>query len=53
MREYILTEKEREEIIRFLHDKKMTNLLYVLKSRSLRVVNNLEQDLELIKDLIK
>lgn len=52
MRFYILTEKERAEIERFLRNRKSTNLIKVLKFRAARHMERLKQDLELLKKLV-
>lgn len=52
MREYILTEIERKEIVKYLKDGKATNLIYVLRSRGLKAIGFLKKDLELLERLI-
>lgn len=52
MRLYILTEKEQEEIERFLKNKKSTNLIKVLKFRATRHIERLRQDLELLEKFV-
>ena len=52
MREYILTEKERREIEKYLRDGKATNLIYVLRSRGLKALERLKKDLEFLEKLV-
>jgi hypothetical protein len=53
MRLYILTEKERKEIKRFLKDRRSTNLIKVLRFRAKRHVGELRKDIELLEELVK
>jgi hypothetical protein len=53
MRLYILTEKERKEIKRFLKDRKSTNLIKVLKFRANRHIEGLREDLKLLGEFIE
>jgi len=52
MREYILTEKERREIERYLRDGNATNLIYVLRSRGLKALERLREDLKFLEKLV-
>ena len=52
MRLYILTDKEREEIKRFLKKRKSTNLIKVLKFRATRHIERLREDLEFLEKLV-
>ena len=52
MREYILTENERREIEKYLKDRKATNLIYVLRSRGLKALERLREDLEFLEKLV-
>ena len=52
MREYILTEKERREIEKYLKDGKATNLIYVLRSRGLKALRRLREDLGFLEKLV-
>jgi hypothetical protein len=53
MRLYILTEKERKEIKRFLKDRKSTNLIKVLKFRGTRHIEELRGDIKLLEELVE
>jgi hypothetical protein len=53
MRLYILTEKERKEIQRFLKNGESTNLIKVLKFRAKRHVEGLRGDIRLLEDLVE
>jgi DNA primase catalytic subunit len=53
MREYILTDKERREIKKYLKDGKATNLIYVIRSRSSKALGRLREDLEYLEELVK
>ena len=53
MREYILTEKERREIEKYLKDGKATNLIYVLRSRGLKALEQLKKDLDVLEKLVE
>jgi hypothetical protein len=48
-----LTEKEREEIKRFLKDRESTNLIKVLKFRAIRHIEGLRGDIKLLEELVK
>ena len=52
MREYILTEKERREIEKYLKDGQATNLIYVLRSRGLKALERLKEDVNLLERVI-
>jgi len=52
MRLYVLTEKEREEIERFLKDGKSTNLIKVLKFRATRHIDRLREDIKFLEELV-
>lgn len=51
MREYILTDKERKAITKFLKDGKPTNLIYVLRHRTVKSMKRLDEDIGLLKKL--
>lgn len=53
MRLYILTEREREEIQRFLKNRESTNLIKVLRFRATRHIERLREDLKLLEELIE
>ena len=53
MRQYILTNREREEIKRFLEDKKVTDLISVLRVRSKKYLERLKEDILLLERVIK
>jgi hypothetical protein len=53
MRLYILTEKERKEIQRFLRNRESTNLIKVLKFRAKRHIGELQEDVKLLEELIE
>jgi hypothetical protein len=53
MRLYILTEKERKEIQRFLKNRESTNLIKVLKFRAKRHIGELREDVKLLEELIE
>lgn len=49
MRQYILTNRERKEIKRFLEDKKVTDLISVLRVRAKRYLKQLKEDIILLE----
>jgi len=51
MREYILTDKERREIEKYLKEGKATNLIYVLRHRSSKSLRRLKEDLKFLEML--
>jgi hypothetical protein len=53
MRLYILTQKERKEIRRFLKDRESTNLIKVLRFRATKHIEELQNDLKLLKELVE
>jgi hypothetical protein len=53
MRLYVLTERERGEIKRFLKDRESTNLIKVLKFRANKHLEELRADLKLLEDLVE
>lgn len=53
MRLYVLTERERKEIKRFLKDRESTNLIKVLRFRATRHSERLREDLKLLEELIE
>ena len=53
MRLYVLTERERKEIKRFLKDRESTNLIKVLRFRATRHIEGLREDLKLLEELIE
>jgi hypothetical protein len=53
MRLYILTEKERKEIKRFLKNGESTNLIKVLKFRAKRHIEELREDMKLLENLVE
>jgi len=53
MREYILTENERQAIKQYLKDEKATNLIYVLRHRAEKSLKQLRADSELLSKLVK
>jgi len=53
MRLYILTELERDQIKRFLKNRKSTNLIKVLRFRAKRHVKELREDIKLLEELIE
>jgi hypothetical protein len=53
MRLYILTEKERKEIRRFLKDRESTNLIKVLKFRATKHLEELREDIKLLEELLE
>ena len=52
MRQYILTTREREEIERFLEEKKVTDLISVLRVRAKRYLVRLKEDVEFLEKLL-
>jgi len=53
MREYILTDKERKAIKKFLKDGKPTNLIYVLRHRTAKSLEQLDEDIRLLRALME
>lgn len=53
MRQYILTDREREEIRRYLNDKKVTHLISVLRHRSRRYLKRLKEDVGFLEILLE
>jgi len=51
MREYILTEKEREVIRKYLNDKIPNNYFHVLHHRAKKSLATLKSDIELLEKL--
>lgn len=51
MRFYVLTEKERKAIKRFLENKESTNLIKVLRFRANRHIEGLREDMKLLEEL--
>lgn len=53
MRQYILTEKERNIIMNYLRDRKPSNLIDVLRHRGRRYLGRLKEDISLLETLIE
>ena len=53
MRQYILTEKERNLIMNYLKDHKPRNLIDVLRHRARRHLGKLKEDISLLETLIE
>ena len=53
MRQYILTEREREEIAKYLKGKKVTHLISVLRLRAKRYLESLKEDIRLLEQVIE
>lgn len=53
MREYILTEREREAAMKFLKDKAPTDLIHVLRHRAKQHLESLRSDIELLEAILK
>ena len=53
LRQYILTEREREEIKRYLEDKQTTALISVLRVRTKKYLNRLTEDISLLEKVAK
>ena len=53
MRFYILTEREREAIAKYLEDGKITDLISVLRVRGKRHLKTLKEDIHLLELVIK
>jgi hypothetical protein len=53
MRLYVLTERERKEIKRFLKSRESTNLIKVLRFRATRHIEGLREDLKLLEELVE
>jgi len=51
MREYILTEREREAIKKFLQDRVPNDFIHVLRHRGKKVLPKLKEDLALLGSL--
>ena len=52
MRQYILTDREREEISRYLEGKKVTHLISVLRLRAKRYLERLKEDITLLEKVV-
>jgi len=53
MRQYILTERERDEIAKYLEDKKITDLISVLRVRAKKYLGRLREDIRLLELIIE
>ena len=53
MREYILTEKERETVKKFLQDKASNELIRLLRYRARQHLDSLKEDIELLEELMQ
>ena len=53
MRFYILTEREREAIAKYLKDGKITDLISVLRVRGKRHLQRLKEDVRLLELVIR
>lgn len=53
MRQYLLTDREREEIERYLEDKKVTDLISVLRVRAKKYLIRLKEDVNLLEEILK
>lgn len=53
MRQYILTDRELEEIERFLENKKITDLISVLRVRAKKYLKRLKEDVGLLEILLE
>ena len=51
MRQYILTNREREEIQKYLKDKKVTDLISVLRVRAKKYLERLKEDIHLLEQV--